>query len=305
MAFLARFLGPRRERLRAAQAPHPPRSEITSPARILRYLPGRRARRLRRPQTFQHAPTEFRFEYVIETWLLLQLSMPIKVIEPRRLYLEIAGQIRSLIENGEFRVKSRLPAERELAKQFGVSRPSVREALIALEVEGYVDVRPGSGVFVTTPKRPAPDYSRTEGPLEIMRARKVIEGEIAAEAAAQMRPKDITVLIHLYIARKIRNSMLLRIVTDLFDQRSTLLGKQFGAHFDNPKTWTAVIAEHRKIIEALAVGDPEQARKTMHSHLSRAHDRWAQQLENGKKFRMKSPSRKSRSGHNCKAFGLM
>ena len=256
--------------------------------------------------------------------------MPIKVIEPRRLYLEIAGQIRSLIENGEFRVKSRLPAERELAKQFGVSRPSVREALIALEVEGYVDVRPGSGVFVTTPKRPAPDYSRTEGPLEIMRARKVIEGEIAAEAAAHMRSKDITVLrrillqleraaaapdpnsciyadrsFHLYIARKIRNSMLLRIVTDLFDQRSTLLGKQFGAHFDNPKTWTAVIAEHRKIIEALAVGDPEQARKTMHSHLSRAHDRWAQQLENGKKFRMKSPSRKSRSGHNCKAFGLM
>jgi len=279
---------------------------------------------------FQHAPTEFRFEYVIETWLLLQLSMPIKVIEPRRLYLEIAGQIRSLIENREFRVKSRLPAERELAKQFGVSRPSVREALIALEVEGYVDVRPGSGVFVTTPKRPAPDYSRTEGPLEIMRARKVIEGEIAAEAAAHMRSKDITVLrrilleleraaaapdpnsciyadrsFHLYIARKIRNSMLLRIVTDLFDQRSTLLGKQFGAHFDNPKTWTAVIAEHRKIIEALAVGDPEQARKTMHSHLSRAHDRWAQQLENGKKFRMKSPSRKSRSGHNCKAFGLM
>ncbi len=214
--------------------------------------------------------------------------MPIKVIEPRRLYLEIAGQIRSLIENGEFRVKSRLPAERELAKQFGVSRPSVREALIALEVEGYV---------VTTPKRPAPDYSRTEGPLEIMRARKVIEGEIAAEAAAHMRSKDITVLrrillqleraaaapdpnsciyadrsFHLYIARKIRNSMLLRIVTDLFDQRSTLLGKQFGAHFDNPKTWTAVIAEHRKIIEALAVRDPEQARKTMHSHLSRAHE---------------------------------
>ena len=44
---------------------------------------------------------------------------------------------------------------------------SVREALIALEVEGYVDVRPGSGVFVTTPKRPASDYSRTEGPLNL------------------------------------------------------------------------------------------------------------------------------------------
>jgi Transcriptional regulators len=244
--------------------------------------------------------------------------MPIKAIEPRRLYLEIASQIRSLIENGEFPVNRRLPAERELAKQFGVSRPSVREALIALEVAGYVDVRPGSGVFVTTPKRPAPDYSRTEGPLEIMRARKVIEGEIAAEAAAHLRQKDIAVLrrilleleraaaapdpnscisadrgFHLYIAKIIRNNMLLRIVTELFDQRSSLLGKQFGAHFDNPQTWIAVIAEHRKIIEALAMRDPEQARKTMHSHLSRAHDRWAQQLENGKKSKTNIRSRKS------------
>src|ERR1700751_6483281 len=101
--------------------------------------------------------------------------MPIKIIEPRRFDLKIAAQIRALIENGELPFSSRLPAERELAKQFGVSRPSVREALIALEVEGYVDVRPGSGVFVTKPKNPAPDYSRSEGPIEIIRARKVIE----------------------------------------------------------------------------------------------------------------------------------
>src|SRR5258708_21664205 len=224
--------------------------------------------------------------------------MPIKVIEPRRLYLEIAAQIRSLIGNGEFPLNSRLPAERELAKQFGVSRPSVREALIALEVEGYVDVRPSCGVLGATRNRPVPDYSRTEGALEIMRARKVIEGEIAAEAAAHIRQKDVAVLrrilleleqaavapnpsscisadrsFHLYIAKKIRNNMLLRIVTDLFDQRSSLLGKQFGAHVDNPKTWTAVLAEHRKIIGALAARDSEQARKPIHSHFSPAHHR--------------------------------
>jgi DNA-binding transcriptional regulator YhcF (GntR family) len=77
--------------------------------------------------------------------------MPIQAIEPRRLYLQIADQIRSMITVGEFPPGSRLPAERELAKRFGVSRPSMREALIALEVEGYVDVRPGSGILVTTP----------------------------------------------------------------------------------------------------------------------------------------------------------
>src|SRR4029077_10020756 len=125
----------------------------------------------------------------IGTRLLFLPSMPIKVIEPRRLYLEIAGQIRSLIENGEFRAKSRLPAERELAKRFGVSRPSMREALIALEVEGYVDVRPGSGILVTTPRSEMPDISGDEGPLEILRVRSLIEGAIAAEVAPDMERK--------------------------------------------------------------------------------------------------------------------
>jgi len=74
--------------------------------------------------------------------------MPIQAIEPRRLYRQIADQLRSLIHQGEYAVGSRLPAERDLALQLGVSRPSVREALIALEVEGLVDVRVGSGVLV-------------------------------------------------------------------------------------------------------------------------------------------------------------
>jgi DNA-binding FadR family transcriptional regulator len=60
--------------------------------------------------------------------------MPLQTVEPKRLYRQIAEQLRSLIMTGEFPVGSRLPAERDLAKQLGVSRPSVREALIAMEV---------------------------------------------------------------------------------------------------------------------------------------------------------------------------
>ena len=78
--------------------------------------------------------------------------MPFQSIEPRRLYRQIADQIRALIRSGEFAVGSRLPPERDLAKQLGVSRPSVREALIALEVEGLVDVRIGSGIYVSCPR---------------------------------------------------------------------------------------------------------------------------------------------------------
>jgi GntR family transcriptional regulator, transcriptional repressor for pyruvate dehydrogenase complex len=227
--------------------------------------------------------------------------MPIQVIEPRRLYLQIADQIRSLITAGEFPSGSRLPAERELAKRFGVSRPSMREALIALEVEGYVDVRPGSGILVTTPKSEMPDLSDDEGPLEILRVRSLIEGAIAAEVAPQMEPKDINALekillamqgettaqgrlavdrqFHHCIAAKLDNKVLLRLLTGLLEQANRPWARQFAIHFDNEKTWIGVFAEHRKIVEALAARNPEQARKAMHHHLKKAHDRWAVDLD--------------------------
>jgi GntR family transcriptional repressor for pyruvate dehydrogenase complex len=223
--------------------------------------------------------------------------MPIQVIEPRRLYLQIADQIRSMITVGEFPTGSRLPAERELAKRFGVSRPSMREALIALEVEGYVDVRPGSGILVTSPNEGAPDCSGDEGPLEILRVRSLIEGAIAAEVAPDVEQKDITALekillamegettatgrlaadrqFHHSLAAKLENKVLLRILTGLLEQGDSPWARQFAIHFDNAKTWAAVFAEHRKIVEALAARDPEQARQAMRNHLQKAHDRWA------------------------------
>ena len=230
--------------------------------------------------------------------------MPIQPVEARRLYLQIADQVRSLIAAGEFPPGSRLPAERELAKRFGVSRPTVREALIALEVEGYVDVRPGLGIVVTKQKGTAPDSPGEEGPLEILRARILIEGEIAAEAAEIMKPKDIAALeqilsamkgeaadeaarvdadrqFHRYIAAKLANKVLLRLVMGLFDQRDTPLARQFATDFDNAKTWTAVLAEHRRIVSALAARNPEQARKAMRDHLRRSHNRWSQDVDLG------------------------
>src|SRR6204780_4669566 len=120
--------------------------------------------------------------------------MPIQVIESRRLYLQIADQVRSLIAIGEFSPGSRLPAERELARQFGVSRPSMREALIALEVEGYVEVRPGSGIIVTTPESGSQDCSGDEGPLEVLRVRSLIEGSVTEEVAKLVEQRDIEAL---------------------------------------------------------------------------------------------------------------
>ena len=93
--------------------------------------------------------------------------MPIQAVESQRLYRQIAGQLSTLIASGEFAPGARLPSERDLAVQLGVSRPSVREALIALEVEGKVEVRVGAGIFVAAarPVVVANPTAEGQGPL--------------------------------------------------------------------------------------------------------------------------------------------
>src|SRR6516225_9518829 len=125
--------------------------------------------------------------------------MPIHSIEPRRLYRQIADQIRTLIRSKEFPAGSRLPPERDLARQLGVSRPSVREALIALEVEGLVEVRIGSGIYVLSTTGKADDDARAAaeaeaGPFELLRARYVIEGECAALAAKSAKKAQVAAI---------------------------------------------------------------------------------------------------------------
>jgi DNA-binding FadR family transcriptional regulator len=119
--------------------------------------------------------------------------VPLEAVEARRLYRQVADQLRALIDSGEYRVGSRLPTERDLAEQLKVSRPTVREALIALEVEGRVRIRVGSGIYVSelaalAPLLPAVEI---EGPFELLRAREFIEGAIAEQAARVATSEDI------------------------------------------------------------------------------------------------------------------
>src|SRR6266478_9463097 len=117
--------------------------------------------------------------------------MPIQAVDDRRLYRQIADQLTRLITSGEFRKGERLPSERDLAVQLGVSRPSVREALIALEIQGLVEVRVGAGIFVAQSERPPiVPINEGQGPFELLRARWLIEGEIAALAAREGSKPD-------------------------------------------------------------------------------------------------------------------
>lgn len=223
--------------------------------------------------------------------------MPLQQIEPRRLYRQIADQLRRLIESGEFPVGARLPPERDLAVQLGVSRPSVREALIALEVEGLVEVRMGSGIYACAAGAMPAGSLMAATPLDVIRARQVIEGEMAAVAARHASPGLLDTLaesialmeeeagggnipvrgdrmFHLRIAEVSENAVLQRLVAELFDERHNPLFAQFGNHFENADSWAAAIAEHRAVVRAIASGAPDGARAAMCDHLELSHNRF-------------------------------
>jgi DNA-binding FadR family transcriptional regulator len=238
--------------------------------------------------------------------------MPFQSIEPRRLYRQIADQIRTLIRSGEFPAGARLPPERDLAKQLGVSRPSVREALIALEVEGLVEVRIGSGIYVQAVDgtaggkwggkaggRTGPDDGgATAGPFELLRARYVIEGETAALAAKSAKkgqvqaieetletmqheldddkqPLDGDRMFHMRIAEATGNGALVAVVDMLWVDRTGPLYSQLEHHYDSPALWRAAMAEHRAVLKAIVAKDAAGARAAMQRHLNQAYKRFS------------------------------
>lgn len=148
--------------------------------------------------------------------------MPIKKLENPRIYRQIADQLKQLIDNNEFPPGSRLPAERELASQLQVSRASVREALIALEVIGLVDVRVGNGVIVRQqPGAPSQepvmsqagrnqwtdvddelnielDFTAELPPFSLLQTRRLIEPETAALAARNANDEELAAIRQAY-----------------------------------------------------------------------------------------------------------
>lgn len=232
--------------------------------------------------------------------------MPLQTVEPQRLYRQIAEQLRKLISAGEWAVGARLPAERDLARQLGVSRPSVREALIAMEVEGWVEVRTGSGVYVLDrSKTPSPANDRGGqispdewGPLELIRARRVVEGEVAAMAATQAKRKHIDAMekalasmkldadrgvlplegdraFHTAIVESCGNVVLIETIQRFWDSRRGPLFERLGGHFETVDSWRSAITEHQAIFDAVRNRDPDAARVAMHAHMDQSHKRFS------------------------------
>ncbi|HEV7263352.1 MAG TPA: FCD domain-containing protein [Falsiroseomonas sp.] len=217
--------------------------------------------------------------------------MPFEPIEPRRLFRRIAEQIALMIARGDLPPGSRLPGERELAQRLAVSRPSLREALIALELEGLVEVRGGSGVYVRAPapQPHAPDAD-APGPFDVLEARLLVEPECAARAARRDPPARASVAeafarlaaaraagrrdeeadrgFHQAIAEASGNTALARLVAALWQDQTAPLASRLTDLAVSPARRGDNLAEHAAIASAIAAGDAASARAAMRRHLS-------------------------------------
>jgi GntR family transcriptional repressor for pyruvate dehydrogenase complex len=212
-----------------------------------------------------------------------------------RLYQDLARSLMEELASGRYRVGARLPAERELAARYNVSRPTVREAVIALEVQGLVEVKVGSGAYVRRlpGKGDLPGFNVTA--FELTEARLLFEGEAAALAATLATEEDLDEIealieaiarenqqadgaekadrdFHLAIARATRNTAIFEAVDHLWVLRST----SPEAALLHEKARTAnikpVVDEHTAVLTALRDRDPKAARAAMRAHLAQVID---------------------------------
>ena len=209
-----------------------------------------------------------------------------------RLYTGVLNKMLRLIDSGEFPAGGRLPPERELAERFNVSRPTIREAIIALEVLDRVRVKTGSGIYVL-------EHHSTNGkdldsitPWELTESRALIEGEAAALAASHITDEELRQLedslhemadenamgelaegdadkkFHHIIAEATRNAMLVSVIENMWFVRNNApqVSRAYKAICE--QDGTKRIEEHREIFDALSRRDAKAARAAMHQHFA-------------------------------------
>lgn len=207
-----------------------------------------------------------------------------------RLYHSVVSKITQMIEDGRFPPGSRLPGERELAERFGVSRVTIREAEIALQALGRLDIKTGSGVYVLSPQSDQPSDLPEASAFELTQARLLFEGEAAALAAPVIRDEtlnDLSDLIakmatlsgqeaddadrefHLIIAAASENLVVRHTVETMWRIRneSDEVRKVYDAVCAKDKSDRG--DEHTEILNALRAHDSSAARAAMRNHFGR------------------------------------
>lgn len=215
----------------------------------------------------------------------------------RKLYEQVSDSLADAIGRGAYRPGLRLPTERELAEEFAVSRPTIREAMLALQLRGLVEARHGSGIYVLEQPMavPKPSHEENIGAFELLEARALIEGETAALAATVITDPQLEELggileqmaqenegdqkgeeadrrFHLAIAAATGNPALSSVVENLWDLRYRAPACHETLSRARRKGMKPRLDTHRAVYDALSVRDPQAARTAMRRHLEAVID---------------------------------
>jgi len=224
--------------------------------------------------------------------------MELQTLKVERLYRQISNLLIGCIKKGQFPAGAILPPERELAKQLGVSRSSIREALIALEITGWVEIRTGNGVYVMNPLPQSEDTPVEEefSLKALIQARQVYEAmtaELAARngsddqrAELQEITQDLIQLhvndekflredkrFHLLIAEMTGNEVLRDMMEYLWNKRKSSRFVRLESHYAESDFPREMNQDHEDIARAIIARDAIQARACMERHLQHVYDR--------------------------------
>ena len=216
-----------------------------------------------------------------------------KPVKKTRIHEEIVFKIKDMIEQGKLKTGDQLPTERELAEAFKVSRPSVREALRALESQGFLVSRQGDGTYVSQQPielliEPFASVILKEkfDQLELFEMRRLIEPQLAYLAAERATPAEIAEMeqllyiqeqelansetgptpektLHDILFRAAKNKILISIMDSLMDSLAESRDKYLQLEGRPQKS----LARHKDILAAIKIGDGELAASMMREHL--------------------------------------
>jgi GntR family transcriptional repressor for pyruvate dehydrogenase complex len=222
-----------------------------------------------------------------------------KLVQTSRLYQQIVQQIEESINSGQLKIGDQLPAERELAHQFGVSRTAVREAVKTLREKGLVEAYPGRGTFITNGSSHSIWHSldrmirdgQPEAMVHLVEVREILEPEIASLAAQRSEKDDIAAMreavevmdnskrdpetfieadldFHLALAEAASNPLILSLIDSIVgvlrEQRMGIFAVEGGADRGQ--------YHHKKILEAVEHRDSTGARDSMRAHLRQVRE---------------------------------
>ena len=207
---------------------------------------------------------------------------------------DIAAMLRRDIQKGERRQHERLPAERNLAEEYGVARNTVREALNRLEDELYVETRPGSGTYVIfQPQETSTKEIDQANPLELIDARFALEPHICRLSVLHGRRADFDRLeilcarmeavhndpaafgeadteFHSLLAETTGNRLLVWVIAQINSVRSQDEWTRMRQLTLDDNIISQYNAQHRQILNAIRTREPERAANMMKDHLETA-----------------------------------